>query len=394
MSIRFSVYYNSPENGEYLRQAINALGGIRLVAADDLSHLPLQGENGSDILFVEYQEDNAALDQWIEKTAANPQSPPIFLYFQEISTNCLWKALRLGAKECFTYPVKAEELQKAATRVLARATRHEDSAQSARMVSFLGSKGGVGTTLVAANTALALSQKLADEILLIDLDLRYGQLNYFLDAQPQHTLTELTQNIERLDSAYLRSTLYTYAKNLYLLPAPARLEEAEAITPEQIEQILRSIKNSLGLQWVFLDCGHEVDEFSIRALELSEELVLIANATIPALSNARKILELLKLLNLQDLKTRLWLNCWENQGDLSLEEVVNFLGVKVNGTLPFARKEVEQSINEGKPLLELIPRHPLAVCLKGLAESIRGTEGAEGPQNSPGRWFARLWRKG
>jgi pilus assembly protein CpaE len=394
MPIRFSVYYDSSENGDYLRQVIAALGDGRLVAAEDLSHLPRQGENGSDILFLEYQEDNPTLDQWIEKTAADPQNPPIFLYFQEISTSLLWKALRLGAKECFSYPVKAEDLERAVARVLARAITHPDCGRATRMVSFLGCKGGVGTTMVIANAAFALSQKPENEILLVDLDLRYGQLNYLLDVHPQHTLAELTQNVDHLDSAYLRSTLYTYAKNLYLLPAPARLEEAEAITPEQLEQILRSLKNSLELQWIFLDCGHEVDEFSIRALELSDELVLIANATIPALSNARKILELLNLLNLQGLKTSLWMNCWEKQGDLSQEEVENFLGIKVSGTLPFARKEVEQSINEGKPLLQLVPRHPLATGLKTLSESIRGGDLTEAVQNPPGRWFTRLWRRG
>jgi pilus assembly protein CpaE len=149
----------------------------------------------------------------------------------------------------------------------------------------------------------------------------------------------------------------------------------------------------LGFRWVFLDCGHQVDDFSLRALELANELALVATATIPALANARKILEILKLLGLQGLKTSLWLNSWEKQGDLRLEEVANFLGAKISGTLQFARKEVEESINEGKPLLEISPRHPLCADLRTMAASIGAVEqGAAAPAARRGllaRWFRR-----
>jgi len=394
MSIRFSIYYHSPENGTYLRQIVDGSGAGRLVATGGLDHLPLQGGNGADIIFLEYQENNPDLDHWIEKTAANPQNPPIFLYFTEISTSCLWKALRLGAKECFSYPVDEEEFRQAITRVLARAAIHGGGGKATRLVAILGCKGGVGTTMVAANTAFALSQENEDEILLVDLDLRYGQLSYFFDIRPQHSLAELAQNVERLDSNYLRSVFYSYTKNLYLLPAPARVEEAEAITPGHLEQILRYLKDNLGFRWIFLDCGHQVDEFSIRALELADELALVANAIIPALSNTRKILEILKLLGLHGLKTSLWLNSWEKQGDLGLEEVENFLGTKINGTLQFARKEVEQSINEGKPLLEITPRHPLSADLRKMAASIGEAKNVEATQEARGGLLARWWRKG
>ena len=50
----------------------------------------------------------------------NPKSPAIFLYFKEISTNNLWKAIRLGAKECFTFPIQAEDFQEAVKRIAAR----------------------------------------------------------------------------------------------------------------------------------------------------------------------------------------------------------------------------------------------------------------------------------
>ena len=96
MALHFSVYYQSPENGDRLRQVIAASGAGLLVAAENLAQLPLAGGNGTDVFLLEYQENNPQLDQWIETTATDPKNPAIFLVFPEISASQLWKALHLG----------------------------------------------------------------------------------------------------------------------------------------------------------------------------------------------------------------------------------------------------------------------------------------------------------
>jgi hypothetical protein len=58
MSTHFSIYSNSAENQEYLRQIIEASGTGQLVETRNLTHLPTQAVNGTDVIFVEYQEDN------------------------------------------------------------------------------------------------------------------------------------------------------------------------------------------------------------------------------------------------------------------------------------------------------------------------------------------------
>jgi Flp pilus assembly CpaE family ATPase len=146
------------------------------VAADDLQHLPTGSANGAEVILLEYQENNPELDRWIEHTAADPKSPAVFLYFPEISITCLWKALRLGARECFTYPIKEEELQQALSRVLSRAADKLRADLTPRIISFLGCKGGVGTTFLAANAATLLARERQGQVLLLDLDLQYGQL--------------------------------------------------------------------------------------------------------------------------------------------------------------------------------------------------------------------------
>jgi pilus assembly protein CpaE len=393
MSTHFSIYSNSAENQAYLRQIIEASGAGQLVETSDLAHLPAQAVNGTDVIFLEYQEDNSELDHWIEKTVRNPQNPAIFLYFREISTNNLWKALRLGAKECFTFPIQAEDFHQAVKRLMAWTEARQGLARPTKILSFLGCKGGVGTTFLVTNITSLLAQERRGKVLAVDLDLGFGQLNYFFDVHPEHTMTEVVENLERLDKIYLQSIFYPVGDNCYLLPAPARLEEAEVMNAGHLERIIRYLKENLGFRWIVLDCCHQFNEISLKALELSEILVLVTAQSIPALSNAKKMLEILNILGINELEVEVWVNFWDRQNELTLTDVEGFLGKKVRSTITCDYQPASFSINEGKPLVESAPRHPIAGDLKLAAGNISKDHPSEESNGSGWKWLQRVWRK-
>ena len=393
MATRFSIYYNSLENKEYLREIIEASGAGKLVESNDLAHLPAQTLNGIDVVFLEYQENQPELDHWIETIAVNPKNPAIFLYFKEISTNNLWKAIRLGAKECFTYPIQAEDFQQALKRISVRTEIRKGAGKTTRIISFLGCKGGVGTSFLVANLASLLAQEHRGKVLVVDLDLGFGQLNYFFDIHPEHTLAELIDNLERLDNNYLQSIFYPIADNFSLLPAPARLEEAEAINASHLEKIIGYLKHNLGFRWILIDCCHQLDEITMKALEFSESLMLVTGQSIPALSNAKKMLDILNLLELKELEVEVLVNYWDRQHELGLSEVENFLGKKIVGTITCDYKQVSFSVNEGKLLVETSPRHPISADLKLIAGKISHEDTPEETNGSGWKWLRGLWSK-
>jgi pilus assembly protein CpaE len=387
MAIRFSLYYHSKENGEYLQKIINTSHQGMLVDTQSLANLPARVNSGTDVVFLEYQEDDAKLDRWIEKTAADPKSPSIFLFLHEITTNSLWKALRLGVKECFSFPIRVEEFQEAIDR-LPTPDASLEVAETTRVVSFLGSKGGVGNTFIATNVAHLLAQEQKGQVLLVDLDLRYGQVIYFFDVQPKYTVIDVIENFERLDKTYLQSLFHSYDKYLSILPAPSRLEEAEAVSGEHFEKVLRYLKNTRLFSWILLDCCHQMDEVTLKALELSDDILLVTNPTIPALSNAKKLLELLQLLDLGGVRSEVILNSWQKRGDLGETEVVSFLGREVTNKITFDPQQVGRCINEGRPVGEMAPRHTVCQELKAIAGRLLGDE-AKG-SGSGLKWIKRL----
>jgi hypothetical protein len=112
--MRFSVYYHSPESGDYLRRVVYASGMGRLEQFQELSDLA--SETGADVVLVEYQKGNPHLDRWIARTTVSPQSPEVFLFFKEASAQAIWKALSLGVRQCFAGPIQPEDFQAAVRR--------------------------------------------------------------------------------------------------------------------------------------------------------------------------------------------------------------------------------------------------------------------------------------
>ena len=131
----------------------------------------------------------------------------------------------------------------------------------------------------------------------------------------------------------------------------------------------------------------------MKALELSESLVLVTAQSIPGLSNAKKMLDTLGLLKLKGLEVEVWVNCWDRQHELTVSDAENFLGKTIAGTITCDHQQASFSVNEGKLLVETSPRHPISADLKLMAGKISPEDTPEKTNGSRWKWLQRLWSK-
>src|SRR5215472_4471564 len=128
--------------------------------------------------------------------------------------------MRAGANEFLLQPIKRTEFRDAIAR-LDRAPRHAAGGESklGKLYTFIGTKGGVGTTTLAVNFASVLAQRKLSTVL-IDLDWIGNDAAMQVGAAPQYTLMEVAENLERMDGALRR---LRHARSARLLPGrPAR----------------------------------------------------------------------------------------------------------------------------------------------------------------------------
>ena len=142
-------------------------------------------------------------------------------------------------------------------------------------------------------------------------------------------------------------------------------------------------------RWILLDLGDILDEISLKALELSDIVLLITLLTIPGLRATKKILETFQLLEFPEDKIHLVANCYNKECDINLAEAKKFLNHDLLATLRFDHTSVVQSINEGQPLVKTQPRHRLSLDFLELVQELY----PNGDNNSNRSWGLGRFKK-
>jgi len=134
-------------------------------------------------------------------------------------------AVRAGASDFLMQPFKRIDFREAMSR-LERAPRRTGATASklGRIYSFLGTKGGVGTTTLAVNFAAVLAQR-QQQTVLIDLDWTGNDVAMQVGASPQYTLLEVAENLSRMDQALFEGFVTRDPLGFFLVGPPDSLEQ-------------------------------------------------------------------------------------------------------------------------------------------------------------------------
>jgi len=106
------------------------------------------------------------------------------------------RTMLAGARDYMVKPFSGGELAMAIVRVhTTKKPRVVDPQQilalKNKTITFFSTKGGVGKTVIATNVAVALAQKPSLKVLLLDLDLQFGDGAVFLNVIPQRTIADI-----------------------------------------------------------------------------------------------------------------------------------------------------------------------------------------------------------
>src|SRR5690349_14727431 len=139
----------------------------------------------ADVLILELDEANPQRTfSSIRSTVSAASQTEIFLTAGRTDTQIMLDAFRLGVKEFIPQPINAQEMEavlgRFEERLSARVPTKERKA--GKVVSIIGSKGGVGTSTVATNLAAGTKHTVPSKsVALMDLNLQNSDLTLFLD---------------------------------------------------------------------------------------------------------------------------------------------------------------------------------------------------------------------
>ncbi|TFG68990.1 MAG: response regulator [Thermomicrobiales bacterium] len=285
--------------------------------------------------------------------------------------------LEAGADDVLARTFDARELEARVEALLLRFQRSSTLApivttdgitlhRARRTIAVYSPKGGVGTTTIATNIAIAAVAQRPDRVILVDLALQFGGVATLLNLDPQQTLADVVRDDSSMrEPELLRTYAMRHDSGLHVLAAPAAPESAEIVTPAHVALILKTLLE--GYDMVVIDAGSTLDERALTIFEAAEAVLLPITPEIGALKAMHALLEYLSEAGTIGLKSTFVLNYLFARDIVKLRDVENFLGSKVAVELPYDAFLYLKAVNEGIPIVTGAPRSVAAERLVKLA---------------------------
>jgi len=286
--------------------------------------------------------------------------------------NLILRAMRAGAKEFLTQPLRIEDLVAALGRISDRRFgRSEGKARGSQVIAVAGVAGGVGTTSIAVHLGCALARKETNSVALVDLDLCLGDADVQLDAIPEHTLVDVSQNVTRLDFTLLKRSLTKHSSGLYLLPRPVQLEDVSLITPEDVQRVIGLLRASFS--HVLLDLSKSYNAIDMVALEMATQILLVIQLDLPCLRNVVRLMASFKEMEGMADKVRVVVNrVGLEQGQITLKKAQETIGREIYWQLPNDYRTMIEVCNNGIPLIQQAPKAGITQSVIALADALDG----------------------
>lgn len=307
-------------------------------------------------------EDILETASWIDR--ARPGMRVIIV--AEPEPELLRAALRVGARDVLPPDSSGAELKRAYATALESVRTGSDTEGSdrSRVITVASPKGGTGKTVIASNLAMGLASNHPQKVVLVDLDLMFGDVSNSLMLIPEHTLADVAR-AKNLDGTTLKIYLTPHKGTLFALCAPETPVDAEAVSPEQIPSIIELLTSEF--EYVVIDTAGGLDETTLYALDAATDIVVVTNMDVPSVRGARKFMEIARGLGLMHKRVHVVLNRADSRVGIELEDVSATIGAQVDVAIPSSRL-VPVAVNSGEPIIESNPRSAVARKLVELVE--------------------------
>ncbi len=278
-------------------------------------------------------------------------APGIYVILSEYqaSSEFLIHSMRSGASDFLQQPLKRTEFREAMARLEHFTARvHQQARRLGKMYTFLGAKGGLGTTTLALNFAAVCAREKKNTVVL-DLDLDSGDAAGFLGLHPQYSIYDVAENLERLDQAMLDGIVVHDALGFALLAPPPEIEKARLIRGDQVKEIATFLIEKYDA--VVVDGSRGLDEVLLGCLELSDTIFLVMTGEFPAVRNAQQLLGALSRTGFSQEQIKVLVNRYRKNAatSVSMEQIQQTLGTRLFWAVPNRYDESMQAVHRARP---------------------------------------------
>ena len=334
-------------------------------------------EHPPDILLVSMEEPVARAIQTIELLGAAAPQAAIIVFSSLNDASSVRRAMVAGARDYLMKPLKPEDLGRAVFGMLEHEERKrihlggETGEPVARgtVVTIFGAKGGIGKTTIATNLSTALVRATGANVVLVDMDTRFGDVAIMMDIAVDTSIADLGRRIDELDRESIKDSLVRHHTGVTILPAPLHPTEWRNLTPHHIEKIVDLLAQ--GHDYIIIDTPGTFNEIIAATLELANVILLVTSMDIASIKDTALALEMLRAAHVSEDKVKLTINHSTSSNSLREEDVERVLEYGVTWRIPHDY-HVASSNQLGIPIVIAKPYARVSRAVTDMAYALSG----------------------
>lgn len=310
---------------------------------------------------------------FVRQIRGNPKTAkvPVIMLTSQTDLKDKVAGLEAGADDFISKSVSPDELE---LRVKALLSRNQDknlsiSQSASKVFSVFSLRGGVGTTSIAVNLAIAISQLLEIKTCLWDMALSGGQCALMLNLRPRNTLASLAGWPEgTIEEGLLSSMILDHESGIALLPAPQAFEEGDLVTRATVDLVWPPLQ--LIAPYIVVDAGNHFTDPAISILERCDAILLTMAPELASVNAAYQAIRLFEEMGLSRSKILPVINQMIPRSSLSSEKIAEGLKMEIFAEIPFDTINMVRAINQGTPFFKLAPKSPVCAALTKMAQRL------------------------
>jgi len=312
MAAKILVVDDDPNVQRLLQYTLKQEGYEVVIASDGAEGFRLWGAESPDLILLDVmlpKLDGYQVATKIRTEEGTTTHVPIIMLTAEREVEQKVRGLRAGADDYLIKPFHPAELMARIKSLLARFAPRDalvGRPPLGRVQVLYGAKGGVGTTTIAINAAIALHRELGRKVCLVDGNLQFGDHRVFLDlGLDKKSIVDIV-TAPSIDQDLIRQVLVKHDSGIDLLLAPPSSETAELVTPEHLPVIVDQLRGLY--DYILVDIDKRLDDVNLAILEVADTMFVVMTADLSCLKNVRLVLETIGHLGYESGKVQLVLN--------------------------------------------------------------------------------------
>jgi pilus assembly protein CpaE len=354
-----------------------------VVAADGAEGFRLWGAEAPDLILLDVmlpKLDGYQVAAKIRSEEGESSHVPIIMLTAEREVEQKVRGLRAGADDYLIKPFHPAELLARIKSLLARfAPRDTLLARPpmGRVQAFYGAKGGVGTTTISINSAIALHRELGRKVCLVDANLQLGDHRVFLDLGLDKKSVVDIVSAPNIDVELVSQVLVKHDSGVDLLLAPPSPESADLVHAEHLPLIIDQLRTLY--DYVLVDVDKRLDDVNLGVFEAADVVFVVMTADLSCLKNVRLIIETMGHLGYPAGKVQLVLNRSNAFTGINVKNAEGALKRTIDHQIVNEYRGAISALNSGSPFMFTKADSPLGASLLQFARSVDKSVGVEAP---------------